>query len=161
MCVVLYVRTTPARILSHSSNIAVARSVPISGYYLRFYLFSMLLLSLPSALSSTFFFFFNDPPTPEIYPLPLHAALPISCRKLCPIPAAGPANLATTPARGTRLLRLRSLAHPCTHVHCPHAVGQSLSYRFRGKLVCGPVLSASHLRQRGHGHARLGGRARA
>src|SRR2546427_12753261 len=108
-----------------------------------------------------FFFFFNDPPTPEIYPLPLHAALPISCRKLCPIPAAGPANLATTPARGTRLLRLRSLAHPCTHVHCPHAVGQSLSYRFRGKLVCGPVLSASHLRQRGHGHARLGGRARA
>src|SRR5256885_3629211 len=25
-----------------------------------------------------FFFFFNDPPPPEIYPLPLHAALPIS-----------------------------------------------------------------------------------
>src|SRR2546427_9130895 len=24
------------------------------------------------------FFFFNDPPTPEIYPLPLHDALPIS-----------------------------------------------------------------------------------
>src|SRR5256885_16320785 len=24
-----------------------------------------------------FFFFLNDPPTPEIYPLPLHAALPI------------------------------------------------------------------------------------
>src|SRR5258706_12482710 len=24
-----------------------------------------------------FFFFFNDPATPEIYPLPLHAALPI------------------------------------------------------------------------------------
>src|SRR5256885_15147113 len=24
------------------------------------------------------FFFFNDPATPEIYPLPLHAALPIS-----------------------------------------------------------------------------------
>src|SRR2546425_12530181 len=30
--------------------------------------------SLPSCV----FFFFNDPPTPEIYPLPLHAALPIS-----------------------------------------------------------------------------------
>src|SRR5256885_17204769 len=28
--------------------------------------------------SCCFFFFFNDPATPEIYPLPLHAALPIS-----------------------------------------------------------------------------------
>src|SRR2546429_6833278 len=28
-----------------------------------------------------FFFFFNDPATPEIYPLPLHAALPISSRR--------------------------------------------------------------------------------
>src|SRR3989440_4780043 len=26
-----------------------------------------------------FFFFFNDPATPEIYPLPLHDALPICC----------------------------------------------------------------------------------
>src|SRR2546427_5982873 len=31
-----------------------------------------------------FFFFLNDPPTPEIYPLPLHAALPIS-----PAPSRG------------------------------------------------------------------------
>src|SRR2546425_9629943 len=46
----------------------------------------MLLLSVPlcfvvlalSPLSSFFFFFFNDPATTEIYPLPLHAALPIS-----------------------------------------------------------------------------------
>src|SRR2546430_14305548 len=35
-----------------------------------------------------FFFFLNNPPPPEIYPLPLHAALPI-CRapagsKICP-----------------------------------------------------------------------------
>src|SRR2546422_9342998 len=27
-----------------------------------------------------FFFFFNDTPPPEIYPLPLHDALPICCR---------------------------------------------------------------------------------
>src|SRR3712207_7271322 len=27
---------------------------------------------------SAFFFFFNDPPTPEIYPLPLHDSFPIS-----------------------------------------------------------------------------------
>src|SRR2546430_14386786 len=29
-----------------------------------------------------FFFFLNDPPPPEIYPLPLHAALPISRERL-------------------------------------------------------------------------------
>src|SRR5256885_13655328 len=33
-----------------------------------------------------FFFFFNDTATPEIYPLSLHAALPISLR--CPAPPA-------------------------------------------------------------------------
>src|SRR5262249_62114619 len=31
-------------------------------------------------LSFFLFFFFNDPPTPEIYPLSLHDALPISSR---------------------------------------------------------------------------------
>src|SRR5256885_17011315 len=31
-------------------------------------------------ISFFFFFFFNDPATPEIYPLPLHDALPISRR---------------------------------------------------------------------------------
>src|SRR5256885_15240572 len=30
--------------------------------------------------TSLFFFFFNDPPTTEIYPLPLHDALPIYVR---------------------------------------------------------------------------------
>src|SRR3989440_11275087 len=38
-----------------------------------FFIFHM----LPS-LRAFFFFFFNDPATPEIYPLPLHAPLPIS-----------------------------------------------------------------------------------
>src|ERR1041384_8804856 len=33
---------------------------------------------LQAASYAPFFFFFNDPPTPEISPLPLHAALPIS-----------------------------------------------------------------------------------
>src|SRR3989441_1494987 len=36
----------------------------------------LLLLSLPPSLVF-FFFFFNDPAPPEIYPLPLHDALPI------------------------------------------------------------------------------------
>src|SRR5256885_9400837 len=40
-----------------------------------------------------FLFFLNDPPPPEIYPLPLHAALPISRSRRCaaragPRPAA-------------------------------------------------------------------------
>src|SRR5258708_33101566 len=33
---------------------------------------------ITSHLQLSFFFFFNDPPTTEISPLPLHAALPIS-----------------------------------------------------------------------------------
>src|SRR5256885_15306211 len=35
---------------------------------------------LPSTQTSYSFFFFNDPPTPEIYPLPLPDALPFSPR---------------------------------------------------------------------------------
>src|SRR2546425_10200222 len=38
------------------------------------------LIVLSLSFLSLFFFFFNDPPTPEIYPLPLPAALPI-CRR--------------------------------------------------------------------------------
>src|SRR3989475_12690204 len=34
---------------------------------------------------SYFFFFFNDPPPPEIYPLPLHDALPISGVGIAPV----------------------------------------------------------------------------
>src|SRR5260370_28061089 len=35
-------------------------------------------------LHSSDFFFFNDPATTEIYPLPLHAALPISAHRCTP-----------------------------------------------------------------------------
>src|SRR2546425_10846139 len=35
-------------------------------------------LSSPIVTFFLIFFFFNDPPPPEIYPLPLHAPLPIS-----------------------------------------------------------------------------------
>src|SRR5258708_4541171 len=44
----------------------------LSLYLLRLFCFIML---LPT--SFFFFFFFNDPAPPEIYPLPLHDALPI------------------------------------------------------------------------------------
>src|SRR5258707_8851362 len=53
----------------------------------------MLLVSkLPTAF---FFFFFNDTPTPEIYPLSLHDALPISLH----------VGLAAEPAFGADLAR--------------------------------------------------------
>src|SRR2546429_774885 len=39
-----------------------------------------LLMSSHGLTSSCFFFFFNDPAPPEIYPLSLHDALPISVR---------------------------------------------------------------------------------
>src|SRR5256885_13473274 len=49
-------------------------------------------------LSLSFFFFFNDPPTTEIYTLPLHAALPI--------PSNGSAaNSSATPADATYAAR--------------------------------------------------------
>src|SRR4030067_210521 len=35
------------------------------------------------------FFFFKDPPTTEIYPLPLHDALPISLRSTWALPSTG------------------------------------------------------------------------
>src|SRR5256886_15295009 len=44
------------------------------------------------------FFFFNDPPPTEFYPLPLHAALPISgCKRACGYAAAGPCPASGTP----------------------------------------------------------------
>src|SRR2546425_3727060 len=36
---------------------------------------------IPLCEITFFFFFFNTPPPPEIYPLPLHAPLPISRRR--------------------------------------------------------------------------------
>src|SRR5258705_2743150 len=45
--------------------------------------------SLLMILSDFFFFFFNDTATTEIYPLPLHDALPISSWILAAAPARG------------------------------------------------------------------------
>src|SRR5256886_16201642 len=50
-------------------------------------------------LPFSFFFFFNDTPTPEIYPLPLHDALPISTP--------------SSPRRRGRDVRLMTKADPC------------------------------------------------
>src|SRR2546430_16439478 len=48
---------------------------------------------------NSFSFFFNDPPTTEIYPLPLHDALPISVpENLVPVPVAGVPFTATCTA---------------------------------------------------------------
>src|SRR3989339_547180 len=74
--------------------------------------------SAPPPLSISFgvlilsFFFFNDTATPEIYPLPLHDALPIW------VPAAGrwglvprPTHPGTAPARIPRAIAQRSERH--------------------------------------------------
>src|SRR2546430_1797890 len=44
--------------------------------------------NLPDRIRFSFFFFFNDTATTEIYTLSLHDALPISCRPARPGPAA-------------------------------------------------------------------------
>src|SRR2546430_14421913 len=46
-----------------------------------------------------FFFFLNDPAPPEISPLPLHAALPISAGDYCRQGAAGAGNRHDPPRR--------------------------------------------------------------
>src|SRR2546429_5919535 len=51
---------------------------PVDPILLR--LFLALVLRIPPH-KLLFFFFFNDPATPEISPLPLHAPLPISSRR--------------------------------------------------------------------------------
>src|SRR5256885_13374693 len=58
-------------------------------YFLFFFCFCFILLLNISIIS--FFFFLNDPAPPEIYPLPLHDALPICNNKVCyiEIPSAG------------------------------------------------------------------------
>ena len=48
----------------------------------------------------------------------------------------------------------------CWNVNCTHALGQSLTHRLRGQLVCWPFLFATHLREPADGGAGLGGRAR-
>src|SRR2546430_15067861 len=66
---------------------------------LQFFLNVSFCLHLALHLSS-FFFFLNDPAPPEIYPFPLHAALPISAAREpgCPAVDAGK-GVATVPTR--------------------------------------------------------------
>src|SRR5258708_1651990 len=60
-------------------------------FHVSFHFFSTYVIT-PLFLSPIFFFFFffNDPAPPEIYPLPLHAPLPIWPRVACPIPLFPP-----------------------------------------------------------------------
>src|SRR2546429_8827253 len=65
----------------------------LSSYHIRFFLHftsTSLLFYLSSVIPLPlfyFFFFLNDPATPEIYPLPLHAAFPISISRALPVSA--------------------------------------------------------------------------
>src|SRR2546421_11383642 len=62
--------------------------------------FFCLFFASPSSLSSSFFFFFNDPAPPEIYPLPLHDALPISRRSRCASASRGYPSASASSSRG-------------------------------------------------------------
>src|SRR2546426_11521863 len=63
------------------------------------------------------FFFFNDPPTPEIYPLPLHDALPISGLVTASAWSAsrwnGPSDAATVKVRSPVTVRLAASVASC------------------------------------------------
>src|SRR5256885_7380057 len=68
-----------------------------------------------------FFFFFNDPATTEISPLPLHDALPISRVRpppcSCSCAATGQAA-ASTAAKGSHLVQSLALCLPFTFCVC-------------------------------------------
>src|SRR5580700_2571887 len=67
-----------------------------------------------------FFFFFNDAPTPEIYTLSLHDALPICRRRVpppCPNPGTEIGNAGTRAAADRKSTRLNS-----SHVEISYAV---------------------------------------
>src|SRR2546429_2411409 len=57
------------------------------------------------------FFFFNDPPPPEIYPLPLHDALPI-CAADEAAAGAGAAAAAEPPAVGLTAADVKGITAP-------------------------------------------------
>src|SRR5437870_7006162 len=76
---------------------------------------------------STFIFFFNDPPTTEIYTLSLHDALPISRSR----PAAASAS-GSTPSRMVRAARCDRRARRCLRRSEEH----TSELQSRGHLVC-------------------------
>src|SRR2546423_13691252 len=69
------------------------------------------LFSLTSCIHKFFFFFLNDPATPEISPLPLHAALPISGSS-SPGPTAATRRTPSAPPTRPRPTRRRSSRPP-------------------------------------------------
>src|SRR2546423_13185395 len=86
---------------------------------------SPLFFYLPTRLPSCFFFFFNNPAPPEIYPLPLHAALPISRMR------AGPSSL-WLPLPGPPCGRFHAIGRmfgprlwPIFPPTCPHPPGST------------------------------------
>src|SRR4029450_14151208 len=62
----------------------------------------------PRGSKAALLFFFNDPAPPEISPLPLPDALPISTPAACP---PGPSSRTTNPAGGSLSIRKRSEEH--------------------------------------------------
>src|SRR5256885_6137777 len=81
---------------------------------------------IPS-LPSSFFFFFNDTATTEIYTLSLHDALPISARRTCAVRACSPVTR-TTPCpmsgwpAGTSSSRKNSTDRKSTRLNSSHLV---------------------------------------
>src|SRR5438552_10617469 len=89
-----------------------------------------------------FFFFFNDPPTTEIYTLSLHDALPICLRARRPLPRARrPPALrrhhgAARPGRAPARLRARSEEHTSELQSPDHLVCRLLLEKKKKSATC-------------------------
>src|SRR5256885_6443915 len=81
------------------------------------YLFEVLFFLAALVHSFSFFFFLNEPPTPEIYPFPLPAPLPISCHYPQEAPACHVLAGHVHPAVVLRGPGRDALRLPCFAVH--------------------------------------------
>src|SRR5258707_4082878 len=102
---------------------------------------SMSLLISPLTSLLTFFFFFNDTATPEIYPLSLHDALPIFSPTGC--------NAGNTATRSTSTAaRSSRAAPPAATPMAPRSEEHTSELQSRQYLVCRLLLEKKKTQMR-------------
>src|SRR2546422_4590134 len=100
--------------------------------------------SLDTLLATIYLFFFNDPPTPEIYTLPLHDALPI-LREDVIVPGAVARGPGPRFRQDVQALRERGRA--VRQRRCPHRRGR---LHYRAGLARPPRARAGETRSEEH-----------
>src|SRR2546430_15379738 len=85
------------------------------------------------SLCLTFFFFFNDTATTEIYTLSLHDALPISFARSCALPTSHAGLVATSSPRSSRR---STWNRPSSWFHVDRSEEHTSELQSQSNLVC-------------------------